>query len=350
MIPIIDIAALFEGDTTARAAADRAIAAAAMDTGFMVVTGLPDAVPVTPAHLQALKRIFALDPALLRPLCRQKFEPGNPNVYRGWFPLQPGHKTYKEGIDIGPDLAHGPAVVAAGDPLREATPLPSEAALPGWRADAAAYYRGMEHTGRMLMRALARSLGLAETVFDAAFEGGVSTFRLIHYPARAPEDLAAIADPGVWVEHNGARAYMSGEAHVDSGLVTLLAQDGVSGLQAKARDGGWIDVPPLDRSLVINFGRLLERWTGGRIKATEHRVIGTGQERYSVPFFYEPRAEAVIAPLSPDAPAFEPFQYGDHVWASMMNFVEFAGLEHLRPSRALREELARSQVRHAMAG
>jgi isopenicillin N synthase-like dioxygenase len=154
----------------------------------------------------------------------------------------------------------------------------------------------------------------------------------------------------VWVEHNGARAYMSGEAHVDSGLVTLLAQDGVSGLQAKARDGGWIDVPPLDRSLVINFGRLLERWTGGRIKATEHRVIGTGQERYSVPFFYEPRAEAVIAPLSPDAPAFEPFQYGDHVWASMMNFVEFAGLEHLRPSRALREELARSQVRHAMAG
>lgn len=349
MIPTISVSPLFE-DGAGTAETDRAIAAAATEIGFMVITGLPGSVPVAPADLQVLKRIFALDPAAQHRLWRQKFAPGNANVYRGWFPLQPGHATYKEGIDLGPDLAYGNAVVDSSDPFLEETPLPSEAELPGWREAAAAYYRAMERTGQALMRAIARSLGLPELVFDGAFEGGVSTFRLIHYPARSPEDLASVADPSVWVEHNGNRAYMSGGAHVDSGLVTLLAQDGVSGLQAKARDGRWIDVPPMERSLVVNFGRLLERWTAGRVKATEHRVIGTGQERYSVPFFYEPRVDAEIAPLLPDAPAFAPFQYGDHAWASMMNFIEFAGLEHLRPSRALSAELAQGQRRHALAG
>lgn len=71
-------------------------------------------------------------------------------------------------------------------------------------------------------------------------------------------------------------------------------------------------MPPTENTLVVNFGRLLERWTDGRIKATPHRVIGSGRERYSVPFFYEPRIDAVIAPLrlraadGVDAPASRP--------------------------------------------
>jgi isopenicillin N synthase-like dioxygenase len=83
---------------------------------------------------------------------------------------------------------------------------------------------------------------------------------------------------------------------VDSGFVTLLAQDGVAGLQARAADGSWLDVPPREGTLAVNFGKLLESWTGGRIRATEHRVLGSAQERRSIPFFYEPRADAVIAP------------------------------------------------------
>jgi hypothetical protein len=31
-----------------------------------------------------------------------------------------------------------------------------------------------------------------------------------------------------------------------------------------------------------------------------------------------------------DVPSFAPFAYGDHVWAAMMKFVEFQGLDHLR--------------------
>lgn len=336
MIPAIDIAPLFAGPGAARDRTDAAIAEAAADIGFMLVGNLPSSIPIAPAQLQELKRVFALPAAEQRRLWRQKFAPENSNVYRGWFPGQEGYQTYKEGIDMGPDIAYGASVVDAGDPLREQTPLPSEDSLPGWRAAAAAYYRALELTGQMLMRAIARGLGLAETHFDAAFVGGVSTFRLIHYPMRSAAALAKMEDPKFWVEHDGKRAYLTGAPHADSGLVTLLAQDGVSGLQAQMRSGDWVDVPPMERTLVVNFGRLLERWTGGRIKATIHRVIGHGQERYSIPFFYEPHVDAVIAPLPGVAAGdFAPFLYGDHVWASTTKFVEFHGMEPLRPMRGI---------------
>ncbi|MDY0884576.1 isopenicillin N synthase family dioxygenase [Dongia soli] len=337
MIPSIDIAALFDpAASLAREAADRAIAAAASESGFMLVTGLAAHIPIAPAQLQKLKRAFALTEQQRRPLLRQKFRPENQNIYRGWFPLQNGFETYKEGIDMGPDVAYGDAVIDNTDPLREATPLPPESDLPGWRADAGAYYRGMEQVGGVLMRAIARGLGLDDGIFDAAFKGGISTFRLIRYPVRSDASYGNLQRDRLTVTHDGRTGYFLGTPHVDSGFVTLLAQDGVEGLQARHRDGGWIDVPPTDNSLVVNFGKLLERWTGGRIKATEHRVIGWGQERYSIPFFYEPRVDAVISPLPlADMQAFTPFLYGDYLWQSTTKFVEFAGLEHRRPPRGL---------------
>jgi isopenicillin N synthase-like dioxygenase len=110
--------------------------------------------------------------------------------------------------------------------------------------------------------------------------------------------------------------------------VTLLAQDGVAGLQARSADGSWIDVPPLEGTLVVNFGQVLEQWSARRIRATEHRVLGADVERYSIPFFYEARAEATIAPLPIDSPdRFVPFQYGDFLWKRMTSFVEFRGME-----------------------
>lgn len=330
-LPRIDIGPLFGPSTKARAAVDTAIMTAARNHGFMTVTGLPAEVPLDAAARRDLLRLFKLPEAEQRKMWRQKFEPANPNVYRGWFPMQDGSVTCKEGIDMGPDCAYGPAATGGGDPLREATPLPPEDALPGWRNTVTQYYLGMEHTGRMLMRSIARGLGLDAKSFDTAFEGGISTLRLIHYPKRSLEQLAAIDNPGLWVTHMGERRFVSGAAHVDSGLVTLLAQDGVPGLQARQHDSSWVDVEPREGSLAINFGKVLDRWTGNRIKATEHRVLGSASERFSIPFFYEPRIDAEIAPLPlSDITPFAPFYYGDHLWAASTKFVEFAGLEHLR--------------------
>jgi isopenicillin N synthase-like dioxygenase len=329
-IPSIDIRPLFGAASLERDLTDQAIMAAAATSGFMVVRGLTPDVPAGRAARADLLRLFQLPEHETRKLWRPQFDPAHPNVYRGWFPLQTGFLTAKEGIDMGPDVVHGAAVVCSDDPLREATPLPSAEALPGWRESVSTYYRAMEKVSQALMRAVARGLLLEERFFDQAFDRGLSTLRLLRYPVRTDAELTARSDPNVWVTHDGAKVYVNGAPHVDSGFLTLLAQDGVSGLQARHRDGTWLDVPPNDDGLAVNFGKVLELWCGGRIKATEHRVIGTGRERMSIPFFYEARTDAEIRPLPMDGASFQPFLYGDYLWATTTQFVEFRGMESLR--------------------
>jgi isopenicillin N synthase-like dioxygenase len=333
IIPVLDAGPLFGTNPDAWVSPDRALFAAAQDTGFVCIGGLPTDIPLESTTRARLLSIFDLGAAEKRSLCRRKFAPENRNIYRGWFPLQPGNLTFKEGIDIGSDVAHGPSVTMAGDPLREPSPLPEDDRLPGWRDCVATYYRAMERVAETLMRSLSRSLGVPADYFDDAFRGGLSTLRLIRYPSRSAADLAAFADPGIWVEPLATGRHIVGAAHTDSGFVTLLAQDGVPGLQARALDGRWIDVPPLEETLVVNFGQVLEQWSARRIRATEHRVLGSGLERNSIPFFYEARADATIEPLPIDPPdKFVPFEYGDFLWNRMTSFVEFRGMEDERRS------------------
>jgi isopenicillin N synthase-like dioxygenase len=94
-------------------------------------------------------------------------------------------------------------------------------------------------------------------------------------------------------------------------------------------------VPVKTDALAVNFGGLLARWTGGRVRATQHRVLSSGGERFSIPFFFEPRPNTMIAPLPlAGIESFEPFQFGDHLWATTTKFPENYGLGHLRPARA----------------
>lgn len=333
-IPVINVAPLFHTAPPAWRTADGALAGAARDLGFVCIRGLPPEAALGSAARARLLAVFGLDEARKRRLYRRKFAPENPNVYRGWFPLQPGNLTSKEGLDIGGDLVHGTAVTVSGDPLREPSPLPDEEQVPGWREGVSGYYRAMERVAAALMRSLARGLGLRPDYFDESFECGLSTLRLIRYPPRDAAELATVRDPAVWVEFDGTRRYLVGAPHTDSGFVTLLAQDGVPGLQARLRSGEWVDVPPLEGTLVVNFGQVLEQWSAGRIRATEHRVLGSGRERFSIPFFYEARADATIAPLPLDRrDLFTPFQYGDFLWKRMTSFVEFQGMERERSEK-----------------
>ncbi len=100
--------------------------------------------------------------------------------------LQGGHRH-------GPDLAHAAPTPDQTIPCSSATPLPDESALPGWRAAAAGLLHG-DGTGRCRPDgSVARGLALPETIFDDAFENGISTLRLIRYPLRvqAPSTSAA---------------------------------------------------------------------------------------------------------------------------------------------------------------
>ncbi len=324
----IDIAPLFGPPSAARDGCDQAIMAAARDLGFMVITGLPGDC-LSAESRKAMLKIFDLSEADKKKLYKRNFNKANPNYYRGYFPVTPGLPTYKEGIDLGPDVAHGSAALVEGDPLGEATPMPDDGA---WHQAVRSYYLAMEASGRAILASIARGLGLDEELLLTAFERPISTMRFIRYPPRTAESFGSLGDE-VWVDETH---HLIGKPHVDSGFITLLVQNGVSGLQAQTRSGNWVDVPPGEGQVAVNFGQLLERWTGGTIRATLHRILGTGRERFSVPFFFEPAIDAVIGPLPLDgAHAFEPFVYGDYLWEVTTKFPEQAGLEDLRAPRGL---------------
>ena len=130
-IPIVDVRPLLEAHPPAWLQPDRALLGAACNTGFACIRGLAPDAALGPAGRARLLEIFSLDEAERRRLYRRKFAPENPNIYRGWFPLQPGNLTAKEGIDMGGDVGHGAAITVSGDPLREPSPLPEEGRLPG---------------------------------------------------------------------------------------------------------------------------------------------------------------------------------------------------------------------------
>lgn len=334
-IPLIDIGPLFGKDDKAQAEVDRAIAKAAFDIGFMVITGQPKDLSVGADARATMLKLFDLPQDVQRPFWKRNFAPENPHIYRGWFPLSSSAARNREGFEIGPDILRDLPAGQQDDLLYEPTPLPDASVLPeNWRQIAADYYAGMEAIGQKILDSLSRSLGINPEIFRAAFDDGISTLRLLHYPKRPDGEAAPNDVPERFAEFNGQSYEQIARAHVDSGLLTMLAQCGVGGLQARNASGDWIAVPVIDDAFSINFGGLLDRWTGGRIRATLHRVLGQGENRYSVPFFFEPRPSTEIAPLPIDGiKPFAPFLYGDHLWATTTKFPENFGLGHLRPPR-----------------
>jgi isopenicillin N synthase-like dioxygenase len=85
--------------------------------------------------------------------------------------------------------------------------------------------------------------------------------------------------------------------HTDYGNLTILATDGVAGLQVRARSGDWLDAPHIPGAFVCNIGDCLMRWTNDVYISTPHRVAIPVQDRYSVAFFLDPNPDARVEVL-----------------------------------------------------
>ena len=85
--------------------------------------------------------------------------------------------------------------------------------------------------------------------------------------------------------------------HTDYGILTILLQDTVGGLQVKS-PAGWIAAPPLPGSFVCNIGDMLDRMTGGVYRSTPHRVLNKSTSgRLSYPFFFDPSFDSEVRPI-----------------------------------------------------
>lgn len=176
-------------------------------------------------------------------------------------------------------------------------------ALPDFKRTCTAYFDSAHQVARQLLRAFAIGLALPEETFLAGSHDPISRASLIYYPPQS--------------EQTG-RDQFGVAPHTDFGVLTVLAQDHVGGLQVQTLSGDWIDARPIEGTLVVNVGDLLERWTNGRYHSTPHRVVNaSGQERLSLVLAYDPEfdilIDSTITCASGEVPAAPPIKCGDYL-------------------------------------
>ncbi|KAK9742877.1 hypothetical protein RND81_03G202800 [Saponaria officinalis] len=109
-------------------------------------------------------------------------------------------------------------------------------------------------------------------------------------------------------------------SHTDPGILTILLQDQVGGLQVKYKDK-WIDLKPVHGALVVNIGDLFQIISNDKYKSGQHRVIANPfkEARVSVAVFFNPGiVDNVYGPLpelvSDENPAlYKEFKFSDLV-------------------------------------
>lgn len=280
-LPIVDVSPLVEGGG-GREAVAAAIGTACREQGFFYAVGHGVGTDLQERLEELSRRFFAQD---LEKKLEIRMELGG-RAWRGFFPvgdeLTAGRPDVKEGLYFGAELGEDDPRVRAGLPLHGPNLFP--AGIPGFRETVLDYMAAMTQLGHALMRGIALSLGLAADYFRRRYmRDPLTLFRIFHYPP-------------VEAEPEGEERWGVGE-HTDYGVLTILKQDEVGGLQVKSRSG-WIDAPPVEGSFVCNIGDMLDRMTRGLYRSTPHRVRNvSGRDRFSFPFFFDPGWEARIEPI-----------------------------------------------------
>ncbi|MGC0313467.1 isopenicillin N synthase family dioxygenase [Kitasatospora acidiphila] len=280
-LPVIDLAAA-SGTPAQRAALHADLLYATTEVGFFHLVGHGVTEAETSRLTEAMHAFFALPDADRLAISNLK----SPQ-FRGYTRIGAertgGRSDWRDQLDIGTELPeHRPG---PGEPAYWWLEGPNQwpERLPELRTAALHWIDRLDQVAARLLRELLTAIGARPDFYDTAFAGHPAHhLKLVRYPGSAPDG----GGQGVGT-------------HKDYGFLTLLLTDRVPGLQVEMPDGGFLDVPPKPGAFVVNLGELLEVATDGYLKATNHRVVSPpgARERYSVPFFYNPRLDAHIAPL-----------------------------------------------------
>jgi isopenicillin N synthase-like dioxygenase len=305
-IPIIDLSPSFSGGLGDRLAVARAIRAAGCAAGFFYVRNHGVPAELTAEHLALARTFFSLPEAEKREIdlqfspCRRGYIPLPEPIPEAAAPLE-----FKEGFLIGNDLDADHPYVRSGVPNTGPNQWPRNPAH--LRAHFERYLTHMLALGRHLMRCLALSLELPQTYFDEGLANATVFARYIHYPAPPASPPANIT---------------GNTAHVDWGLLTILLQDDIGGLEVQNPAREWIPAPYIPDTFIVNLGEMFEVLSNGLYRASMHRVISntSGRSRYSAPTFIDPdyfyRVACVPTCMPANgAPAFPPATVGEHLAA-----------------------------------
>lgn len=186
-----------------------------------------------------------------------------------------------EYLDMGMiDGQASPADGSGGTATTGTVPLP-EVAGHDLTAAVRAYQAGALALGHTILGALAQALELDRSFFAGHMTDPQCRLRFLHYPPVRPAADGTLPIPT--------------EPHTDYGLITLLATDGVPGLEVKPLGADWLPVESTPDQLVVNLGDMMARWTNDIYRSTPHRVVGPASgDRISIPFFVNPDPATVV--------------------------------------------------------
>jgi isopenicillin N synthase-like dioxygenase len=308
-VPVLDLKNLICGGSIAPLA--RELRSACETTGFLYVAnhGVPQT--VIDDAFAATQRYFAL------PLEQRLRDKIDERFRRGFMPTGINqHASYapdlKESFDYGLDLPLNDPDVQAGRPLYGPNRWPEN--LPWFRPKAEAYFDATMTLGKRLLKIVALSLDQPETFFLQWCRKPMVQTRLFHYPPQ-PAD--------------SAENQLGVAPHTDYGMITILSQDPIGGLELLKRDGEWVGAPYIEGTFVINLGDLMKVWTNDIYVSNPHRVINrSGRERYSIPTFFNLDYDAPVSCLdscqSPEnAPKYKPIKSGDYLVSRFRDVQKF---------------------------
>lgn len=281
-LPILDLS-LLDGTAIQRQGFLDDLRHAARDVGFFYLTGHGIDSELLQQVQASARQFFALPDS-------EKAAVGmiNSPHFRGYnraaSEITRGQPDLREQFDLGAERAVLPIDDNSPWWARLQGPNQWPAALPELKPLLLDWQQAMTGMSLRLLRAFAEALSLPQEAFDRLYGNQPNEhIKLMRYPGQAPQQ----SNQGVG-------------AHKDSGFLSFLLQDRQAGLQVEIEEGRWIDALPLENTLVVNIGELLELATNGYLRATVHRVLSpqAGNERLSIAFFLGAQLDAVV-PLYP---------------------------------------------------
>ena len=297
-VPILDLSSWLAGGPPDELVAQ--MRAACQGTGFFYVAGHGVPEEVISGIFDATRRYYDIPEEIrladkIDERFRRGFMPYGINQHPGYDP------DLKESYEFAMDLPLTDPDVVAGRPLHGPNRWPDCA--PWLRPAAEAYFNHTLRLGKDLLRLFARSLDQEEGFFLQWCKKPMVQSRLFHYPPQIPDVEKAL---GV-------------APHTDYGMITILTQDPIGGLELKKRDGEWIAAPYIEGTFVINLGDMVKVWTNDTYVSNLHRVVNrTGKERFSIPTFFNLDYDAPVRCLpnfqsETNPPKYEPIKSGDYL-------------------------------------
>lgn len=299
-LPVIDLSGLTTGDAAEKARVAAALGDAARTSGFFYVTGHGVPQDLVDATFAASKTFHEMPRSF-----KMKYWSGFTTNHRGYVPFEengskfPKSMNFNEAWDMSFEAADDHPDYLAGWRMTGPNIWPD---LEGWKETVSSYYDAVFNLGLRMLDALALELGVPAEELTKHITCPTSQLRLLRY---IENDMPQTKE-------------MTGiSAHSDFECFTILLQ-GAPGLQVMNADDVWIEAPPIPGTFIVNIGDIFETWSGGQFKSTQHRVINTGNERYSMPLFFGLDYHAVIEPLekfrTPETTAkYPPMKAGDHL-------------------------------------